>query len=365
MILTKEQLHDALVERHGADIQAKLDKACVGIAGLGGLGSNLAIFLARLGVGHLILVDFDVVDITNLNRQHYTKKDLGIPKTLALVEQLEAINPYLTYETYTERVVPSNVERLFSGCDVVVEAFDKPDQKAMLLENLLTRLPEKPVVSGSGMAGYGSANLIKTEKRFGHVYLCGDGTSDVADDLIVNIDCFSLKDLLCVLRTEAAAFILRSPLFFRLIGTAVCTLDSLDRNFAAAERARFGGRRSGCFGLLAEAGQLVDRLEQTEQHERHNEEVDDRGNERTVAQLDRAEHKYKAAQIGAAEQTDDRIDKVFGQQGDNAGESAADDNTDRHVHHVAAQREGFELFDKLFHFYVPLSYLYYQFTRFP
>ena len=172
MILTKEQLHDALVERHGADIQAKLDKACVGIAGLGGLGSNLAIFLARLGVGHLILVDFDVVDITNLNRQHYTMKDLGIPKTLALVEQLEAINPYLTYETYTERVVPSNVE-----------AFDKPDQKAMLLENLLTRLPEKPVVSGSGMAGYGSANLIKTEKRFGHVYLCGDGTSDVADGL--------------------------------------------------------------------------------------------------------------------------------------------------------------------------------------
>ena len=72
---------------------------------------------------------------------------------------------------------------LFSGCDVVVEAFDKPDQKAMLLENLLTRLPEKPVVSGSGMAGYGSANLIKTEKRFGHVYLCGDGTSDVADGL--------------------------------------------------------------------------------------------------------------------------------------------------------------------------------------
>ena len=146
MILTKEQLHDALVERHGADIQAKLDKACVGIAGLGGLGSNLAIFLARLGVGHLILVDFDVVDITNLNRQHYTMKDLGIPKTHALVVQLEAINPYLTYETYTERVVPSNVERLFSGCDVVVEAFDKPDQKAMLLENLLTRLPDAAAV---------------------------------------------------------------------------------------------------------------------------------------------------------------------------------------------------------------------------
>ena len=147
------------------------------------------------------------------------------------------------------------------------------------------------------------------------------------------------------------------PLFFRLIGTAVRAFYGLERNFAAAERARFGGRLSVCFGLLAEAGQLVDRLEQTEQHERHNEEVDDRGNECTVAQLDRAEHKYKAAQIGAAEQTDDRIDKVFGQRGDNAGESAADDHTDGHVHHVAAQREGFELFDKLFHFYVPLSIL--------
>ena len=93
MILTQQQLHDALVEIHGTEIQKKLDGATVGIAGLGGLGSNLAVFLARLGIGHMILVDFDVVDITNLNRQHYTMKDLGVPKTLALVEQLEAINP--------------------------------------------------------------------------------------------------------------------------------------------------------------------------------------------------------------------------------------------------------------------------------
>ena len=183
MILTKEQLHDALVERHGADIQAKLDKACVGIAGLGGLGSNLAIFLARLGVGHLILVDFDVVDITNLNRQHYTMKDLGIPKTLALVEQLEAINPYLTYETYTERVVPSNVERLFSGCDVVVEAFDKPGP-----EGHAARESAYQTAGKAGRIGQRHGRLRLSEpdqdrKRFGHVYLCGDGTSDVADGL--------------------------------------------------------------------------------------------------------------------------------------------------------------------------------------
>ena len=123
MYLTKEELHAALVERHGAEIQDKFDRASVGIAGLGGLGSNIAVHLARLGVGRLVLVDFDVVDITNLNRQHYTMKDIGIPKTLALLEQLEAINPYLNYETYTERVIPANAVRLFAGCDVVCEAF--------------------------------------------------------------------------------------------------------------------------------------------------------------------------------------------------------------------------------------------------
>ena len=155
----------------------------VAILGLGGVGGAAAEAICRSGVGAMLLADYDKVDITNLNRQHYTMKDLGVPKTLALVEQLEAINPYLTYETYTERVVPANVERLFSGCDVIVEAFDKPDQKAMLIENVLTKLPEKPLVSGSGMAGYGSANLIRTQKRFGHLYLCGDGTSDVADGL--------------------------------------------------------------------------------------------------------------------------------------------------------------------------------------
>lgn len=183
MVLTQKELHDALTGRHGAAVQAKLDRAAVGIAGLGGLGSHIAVSLARLGVGRLVLVDFDVVDVTNLNRQHYTMKDIGIPKTLALLEQLEAINPYLNYETYTERIIPANAARLFSGCDVVCEAFDRPDQKAMLIETLLEQLPETPIVSGSGMAGFGSANAIRTERRFGRLYLCGDGTSDVSDGL--------------------------------------------------------------------------------------------------------------------------------------------------------------------------------------
>ena len=181
MRLTQEELHAALVERHGADIQQKLDRASVGIAGLGGLGSNIAVHLARLGVGRLVLVDFDTVDVANLNRQHYTMKDIGVPKSLALLEQLEEINPYLQYEPYTERVIPANVERMFAGCDVVCEAFDRADQKAMLIETLLERLPDTVVVSGSGMAGYGSTNDMHTERRFARLYVCGDGTSDIAD----------------------------------------------------------------------------------------------------------------------------------------------------------------------------------------
>ena len=183
MYLTQEELHAALVERHGAEIQDKFDRASVGIAGLGGLGSNIAVHLARLGVGRLVLVDFDVVDSTTLSRQHYTMKDTGIPKTLALLEQLEAINPYLNYETYTERVIPANAVRLFAGCDVVCEAFDRADQKAMLIETLLVRLPDTPIVSGSGMAGYGSANAMRIEQKFSRLYVCGDGMSDIADGI--------------------------------------------------------------------------------------------------------------------------------------------------------------------------------------
>ena len=164
MQLTKEELHAALVARHGEAVQSRLDGASVGVAGLGGLGSNIAVHLARLGVGRLVLVDFDVVDVTNLNRQHYTMRDLGVPKAIALLEQLEAINPYLNYETYIERIIPANAARLFAGCDVVCEAFDRADQKAMLIETLLAAMPGTPLVSGS-------------------LYVCGDGTSDIADGM--------------------------------------------------------------------------------------------------------------------------------------------------------------------------------------
>ena len=178
---TKEQLTNALIARHGAENQQILARATVGIAGLGGLGSHIAVSLARLGVGHLVLADFDTVDITNLNRQHYFLRHLGRPKAEALYEQLADINPYQHYIARTVRVTADNACTLFAGCDVICEAFDQADQKAMLTEAILTGLPDTPLVSGSGMAGWGSANAIETVRRFGHFYVCGDGESDIAD----------------------------------------------------------------------------------------------------------------------------------------------------------------------------------------
>lgn len=182
-MLTETELTAALVERHGERNQTKLRAAVVGIAGLGGLGSNIAVHLARLGVGTLVLADFDRVDVTNLNRQHYTMRDLGRPKTEALTDQLREINPYLTYVPHFVRVTPENASQLFGGCAVICEAFDRADQKAMLIETLLSAQPETPLVAGSGMAGYGSANAIQTRRSIGRLYICGDETSDLADGL--------------------------------------------------------------------------------------------------------------------------------------------------------------------------------------
>lgn len=180
-MISKSLLDAVLCERHGTAAQEKFSHAAVGIAGLGGLGSNIAVHLARLGVGHLILADFDKVELSNLNRQHYFLRHLGQWKTEALKEQLLEINPYLTCQLHTTHITPHNACTLFDRCDVICEAFDRADQKAMLIETLLAGLPDIPLISGSGMAGTHSANDIHTLHRFQNLYLCGDQTSDIAD----------------------------------------------------------------------------------------------------------------------------------------------------------------------------------------
>ena len=164
--------------RHGEDLQNKISAARVAVCGLGGLGSNIAIALARAGVGHLHLIDFDRVDLTNLNRQQYAVGQLGQYKTDALRETLSLVSPYCDVTCDTIRVTEENLPDLLKTQDYICEAFDRAEAKAMLVSGVLEHFPEKYLVAGSGLAGLGSANTIQTRRISKRFYLCGDGTSD-------------------------------------------------------------------------------------------------------------------------------------------------------------------------------------------
>ena len=183
MIPEREELEAALKERHGKELQERFGRAVVAVCGLGGLGSNIAVILARAGIGRLILIDFDRVDLTNLHRQQYKAAQIGMFKTGALADNLREIAPYAELETHTVRVTEDNVCSLLQNTDIVCEAFDDARAKALLTNAVLTGLPGKYLVAASGMAGLGSANEIKTRRVTEYFYVCGDGVSEVADDI--------------------------------------------------------------------------------------------------------------------------------------------------------------------------------------
>jgi len=183
MIPAKDEWYKALEEKQGAEVQQKLSQATIAICGCGGLGSNIALMLARAGVKKLILIDFDKVEITNLHRQFYKPTQIGKPKVEALVENLKEYAPYVEYEAYVAKVSPENISSLAKDADIVCEAFDKADAKAMLVNAVLEKLPQKYLVAASGMAGYKEANLIKTRKVSEKFYFCGDFSSDVNDGI--------------------------------------------------------------------------------------------------------------------------------------------------------------------------------------
>ena len=169
-----EEFECLMMARHTPGIHQKIKKSVVGIAGLGGLGSNVAMALARTGVGTLILVDFDVVEPSNLNRQQYFLHQIGMPKVEALQENIFKINPYVRVHPYNERLDRNNVERIFKEADVVVEAFDRAEEKAMLINVISEKMPNKYIVAASGVAGYGDNNEIKTVRFSSKIFIVGD-----------------------------------------------------------------------------------------------------------------------------------------------------------------------------------------------
>lgn len=195
--------NDVLAARIGADARAKLAAARVGIAGAGGLGSHIAVFLARSGVGRLHVVDFDAVDESNLNRQHYRREHVGMPKVEALARQIAEIDPRVEVVAERLRIEPGSAAAVFAGEEIVCEAFDDPAAKAALASELLARDARTVVVSGNGMAGLGPAEKMGVRRVGGRLFVCGDGTADIADAgalFAPRVALCAAQQALCVLR---------------------------------------------------------------------------------------------------------------------------------------------------------------------
>ena len=168
------ELETLLVARHSPGVYERVRKAAVGIAGLGGLGSAVAISLARTGIGRLILADHDVVEPSNLNRQQYLIRHLGMAKTEALRELLAEINPYVDVTTVKLKLDPQNIPGVFRSADIIVECFDDASAKSMLLGSVREALPQAYLILASGLAGYGDSNSIRTWRMGERTFVVGD-----------------------------------------------------------------------------------------------------------------------------------------------------------------------------------------------
>ncbi|OFY39241.1 MAG: thiamine biosynthesis protein ThiF [Bacteroidetes bacterium GWF2_40_14] len=162
-------------------IRSVLSQKTVGIAGAGGLGSNCAAALLRSGVGKLIIADYDVVSEPNLNRQFYFRDQIGQKKVFALADNLARIEPEDCVQVHDTKITEDNISLIYSTCDVVVEAFDEASEKEMFINYMLTHFPDKPLVAGSGMAGWGRLELLKSDNS-GNLYICGDEESEVSEN---------------------------------------------------------------------------------------------------------------------------------------------------------------------------------------
>jgi sulfur carrier protein ThiS adenylyltransferase len=163
------------------DMRAILKKKCVGIAGCGGLGSNAAVSLARVGVGTLVVTDFDTIEESNLDRQYYFHDQIGLHKATALKDIIGRIDSSIRVVAHVVELNPKNIPELFSRCDLMLEAFDRAEMKEMIIQTVLAELSGKPIIAGVGLAGCGRNELITTSAH-GTLYIVGDRTSEASDE---------------------------------------------------------------------------------------------------------------------------------------------------------------------------------------
>ncbi len=174
---SRRELEILMAARHTPGVHERMREARVGVAGLGGLGSSVVIALARMGVGELVVADFDVVEPSNLNRQQYTVDDIGMPKTEAMSRQVAVINPCVRLEAHRVVLEPGNIPEVFSGVEVLVECLDRAEAKAMFIRAASQGLPGTFLVGASGVAGYGDGNSIRTVRLGDQVFMTGDMVS--------------------------------------------------------------------------------------------------------------------------------------------------------------------------------------------
>jgi sulfur carrier protein ThiS adenylyltransferase len=205
MMFERNNFENDFYAKNPPGVLSRLKSATVGIAGAGGLGSNIAVALARAGVHHLIIADFDQIEMSNLNRQQFFPDQVGMFKAEALKHNLNRINPYINVETFIGKIDPENVESVFGQADILVEAFDLAEMKAMLVRSWLTLHPDRYIVTASGIAGLGRSYLLKTEVR-GRIVVCGDGHSSLESEggytaprvaIAANLQAAAVIELLC------------------------------------------------------------------------------------------------------------------------------------------------------------------------
>ena len=175
-------LKDLMFARQPEHYTEKLQNSVVGIAGLGGLGSVVGENLVRAGIGKLVVADFDIVEPPNLNRQRYFVHQIGKPKVEAFKENMGQVSVFTEIEAYNIKISRENVD-IFKNCSVIVECFDNPEAKAMLVSAVREKFPQKVIVAASGVAGFDSEKTIMVRKISDKIYIVGDGKSEVRDGI--------------------------------------------------------------------------------------------------------------------------------------------------------------------------------------
>ncbi|MCX5869447.1 MAG: sulfur carrier protein ThiS adenylyltransferase ThiF [Deltaproteobacteria bacterium] len=171
--MEKERYLRELYTRNPPESLDKLQNKVVGITGAGGLGSNIAISLLRAGVQRFIIADYDRVELSNLNRQYYFLDQVGMTKTAALHQNLLRINPYIQTTLHCTRITADNLTDLFAEAHLLIEAFDDPEMKAMAANRWLQSFPDRFIITGSGISGYGMNSTLDITV-YGKLVICGD-----------------------------------------------------------------------------------------------------------------------------------------------------------------------------------------------